>query len=196
MGLFVMAVQAHALACGDTISTDTTLRQHLLDCPGDGLIIGASGITLNLNGKRITGMGDKGSAGVAVENVEDVTIRNGTVQNFGTQIFIVGSHRTLVRHMVLRDGTGLGMQVRASNDVEVRHSRLSNLRGAGLLVILADNFVLRHSRIVDVGTGGNANCGGGAGISSFRSAGVTIRNNLFKRISRSGMGAFGDSYTP
>lgn len=55
VGFFVIAAEVQALACGDTITTDTTLRRHLLNCPDNGLIIGASGIELNLNGKRITG---------------------------------------------------------------------------------------------------------------------------------------------
>ncbi len=63
MGLFVMVAQIQALECGDTITTDTKLRHHLRNCPDDGLIIGASGITLNLNGKRITGSGGEATAG-------------------------------------------------------------------------------------------------------------------------------------
>ena len=51
------AAQAADPACGDTITTDTTLHADLVNCPGDGLVIGANNITLNLNGHRSTGLG-------------------------------------------------------------------------------------------------------------------------------------------
>src|SRR2546423_10760933 len=40
-------------SCGSTITTNTTLTTDLV-CAGDGLIIGADGITLNLRGHTIT----------------------------------------------------------------------------------------------------------------------------------------------
>ncbi len=191
VGLLVMAVEVQALACGDTISRNTTLRRNLLNCPGDGLIIGASGINLNVNGKRITGTGSGSAVGVAIENVTNVTIRNGTVRNFSTQIFIRESNGTRVRNMVLNGPENIGIQVQSSNHVDVRQTRIRNLRSLGLLVISSDGFELRNSRISNVGTGsqtsGGLTCGGGNGISSFLSSGVRIMNNLFTRISRSGI---------
>lgn len=188
IGLLVMAVQVQALECGDTILEDTRLRHHLIDCPGDGLIIGAPGITLNLNHKRITGSGGEGTAGVVVDGVDDVTIRNGTVRNFGFQVFIRQSNDLLVRHMTLSGPAGIGIRVDRSNDVEVRYSRIRDLSGSGVSVFSGHDFILRHSRIANVGTNsGGAGCDGGVGVSTFNSSDVTIRNNLFKRISRSGI---------
>lgn len=123
-----------------------------------------------------------------VENREDVTIRNGAIQNFNTAILIRdNSHGARVRHMVLRGPEGFGMQVNASDNVEVKYSRIRNFRNSGFLVIFANNFVLRNSRILNVGTGSGEDCGGGVGIETFLSNGVKIKRNLFKRISRSGI---------
>ena len=51
--------QAHsttgAVSCGATITRDTTLKADLTNCPGDGLVIGADNITLDLNGHTIDG---------------------------------------------------------------------------------------------------------------------------------------------
>lgn len=38
--------------CGDTITVDTTLTRNLVDCPNNGLVIGAAGITLDLKRAR------------------------------------------------------------------------------------------------------------------------------------------------
>ncbi|MBA2523047.1 MAG: hypothetical protein H0V25_06900, partial [Solirubrobacterales bacterium] len=48
---------AKQLSCGDTITTDTILESDLLDCPNNGIVIGADDITLDLNGHRIDGDG-------------------------------------------------------------------------------------------------------------------------------------------
>src|SRR6266496_3417692 len=41
--------------CGDTITADTTLHHDLIDCPENAIVIGADGITLDLNGHLIDG---------------------------------------------------------------------------------------------------------------------------------------------
>jgi hypothetical protein len=41
--------------CGDTITTDVKLDRDLVDCPGNGLVIGADNIDLDLNGHTIDG---------------------------------------------------------------------------------------------------------------------------------------------
>jgi hypothetical protein len=67
--LALAAGPAHAqpLRCGDTVTQDTTLTADLLDCPGDGLVIGAPGITVDLGGHTVaapeTLTGDPGGWG-------------------------------------------------------------------------------------------------------------------------------------
>ena len=43
--------------CGDTITTDTTLHKDLVNCPNNGIVIGADNVTLDLNGHTIDGDG-------------------------------------------------------------------------------------------------------------------------------------------
>jgi hypothetical protein len=45
------------LECGDTITADTTLERDLTGCPSNGIVIGADGVTLDLNGHTISGDG-------------------------------------------------------------------------------------------------------------------------------------------
>jgi Right handed beta helix region len=71
--------------CGDTITTNTTLDSDLINCPGNGIVIGADNITLDLNGHTIDGTG---SSGDGVANVAHLgaTIEGGTIQGFGTGV--------------------------------------------------------------------------------------------------------------
>ena len=90
----VAAAQAPptGIACGDTITADTTLDRDLTDCPSNGILIGADGITLDLNGHTISGDGKLVrrcrrdqicDVGVANDDHAGVTIRGGSVRGFG-----------------------------------------------------------------------------------------------------------------
>jgi hypothetical protein len=50
---------ARHVGCGDTITTDTTLESDLVDCPNNGIVIGADNITLDLNDHTIDGDGTR-----------------------------------------------------------------------------------------------------------------------------------------
>jgi hypothetical protein len=52
------AAKAVHVSCGQTITENTRLANDLIDCPGNGLVIGADDITLDLNGHTIDGDGD------------------------------------------------------------------------------------------------------------------------------------------
>ena len=60
-GLAFGAGQASAnhVSCGDEITADTTLDSDLVNCENNGIVIGADDITLDLNGHRIDGDGDR-----------------------------------------------------------------------------------------------------------------------------------------
>ncbi|HEX9830336.1 MAG TPA: NosD domain-containing protein [Thermodesulfobacteriota bacterium] len=71
------------VACGDTITEDTTLTHDLLNCPGNGIVIGADNITLNCNRHTISGLGpDGGSIGIALFNRAGVVVKKCSVERF------------------------------------------------------------------------------------------------------------------
>jgi hypothetical protein len=57
-------------------------------CSGDGIVVDANSITINLNGKTLTGSG--GDAGVHEDGHSGVTITNGSVTNFFSGILVSG----------------------------------------------------------------------------------------------------------
>ncbi len=99
--------QAAHLSCGETVTTDTTLDSDLGPCSNYGLVVGADGITVDLNGHRIFGTqaaGDKG--GVYLLNPVGVTVRNGTVTNFDIGVAVEGGSRNLVTGITAQDNIG------------------------------------------------------------------------------------------
>ncbi len=96
LGLPAPAHAAH-LSCGQTITTNTTLDRDIGPCNNYGLVVGADGITLDLNGHRIFGtaaVNDR--AGVYLRNRQGVTVRNGRVTNFDIGVAVEGGSRNLV----------------------------------------------------------------------------------------------------
>ncbi len=72
--------------CGDVITQSIILTGDVLGCLGDGLIIGADGLTIDLGGYTLTGTGL--GAGILNDGYNFVTVRNGTIQgfNYGVQL--------------------------------------------------------------------------------------------------------------
>ena len=111
--------QARVIRCGDVITTDTTLRSDLSNCRGDGLVIAADDITLDLNGHTIDGVQagprdcDLQATGIHNPAGHDgVTIQNGTVQQFGAGID-GGFGRSRLRNLTVRDNRGAGIGIGA-----------------------------------------------------------------------------------
>ncbi len=99
--------QAAILTCGQTITQDTILENDLGPCPNHGVVIGADGITLDLNGHQVSGTsGGRDGAGVYLLNRSGVTVMNGTVSAFDIGVAIDGGSGNTVRGMTARDNIG------------------------------------------------------------------------------------------
>lgn len=83
--------------CGQRIDKDFVLSGDL-SCTGDGLVVVADGVTVDLGGKRISGPGmgpqtwpqpQLDSVGVRVEGMNNVTVKNGSIADFSTAVYFV-----------------------------------------------------------------------------------------------------------
>jgi large repetitive protein len=146
------AFAAH-VTCGDVITQDTTLDSDLADCTGDGLVIGADGVTLDLGGNTVDGTG----IGCGIANghhecdspVEDgyerVIVRNGAVSQFY-----------------------IGVGVTAADDNALLDLRVRSCDAHGLSLFEASGTLIE----------GNVVTGSGRGI-FLEADGNTIRRNRF-----------------
>ena len=89
-------------SCGDTITVDTTLDSDLLDCPNNGIVIGADDVTLDLNGHTISGDGEafeqcprREFCDFGVLNVghDGVSVKKGSVRDFFNAGVLIGGVR-------------------------------------------------------------------------------------------------------
>ena len=100
--------------CGDVITEDTTLTGDVGPCPGEGLIVAADGITLDLGGHTVAGdpaarvdqpVGPQGRdrPGILLRQVSGVTVTGGTVTGFDAGVVIAAGGDNTVRHVTAED---------------------------------------------------------------------------------------------
>lgn len=182
--------------CGDRITEDTTLHTDLLNCPDDGLVIGADGITLDLNGHRIDGRRNQAGnlVGTGINNREGhdrVTIKNGLVHEFLDGVGLGCTTENEVRGLTIRiaETAGIDLENSLCHEGEQPHHN-----------VIADNVVQNVTMVAirlalsDTSTVANNRTGSttfGIGVSGD---GNTVTDNTVSA-SFSGIAVGGDSNT-
>ncbi len=107
-------VYAQGPACGSTITTNTTLTANLGPCAGEGLAVGANGITLDCAGHTIEGTGS--SPGIDLSGVTSVTVENCYVMIFDQGFFLsLASGNTLTGNNADNNTAGFVLASSSSN---------------------------------------------------------------------------------
>ncbi len=90
------------------MTKSTTLANDLLNCPHNGLVVGASNITINLNGHAIDGIdaNESGTGGIANDSYAGVTIENGTITDFYYAGVYLGPRNVARKLTVRKIGAG------------------------------------------------------------------------------------------
>ena len=164
---------ASQVSCGDTITADTTLQQDLVNCPNNGIVIGADGITLDLNGHLVDGDGTPAATcdprnelcdvGVANDGHDGVAVMHGSVREFGLGVLF---------------GTSTAGQVRDNRVLGV--SSTAN-QFAGLGIFSSLRSLVRNS------SGDNSLDREGSGMLLGDSHQVRILNNSFRHNTHNGI---------
>jgi parallel beta-helix repeat protein len=121
------------LTCGATVTTSVTLGNDL-NCPGNGLNVTGSHITVNLNGHSIEGSGGN-TYGVFVTG-QSVTVENGTATGFWGGVLAEGT-ADRVQGMRVTDDTH-GISVAAANVVVTGNTIFDNT-GNGIEASIVSN---------------------------------------------------------
>ena len=139
--------------CGDTITTDTTLHHDLVNCPNNGILIGADGITLNLNGHTIDGDGTPAAGcnpvkdfcdiGVANFSHDGVTVKQGSMRQLeaGVDLFQAPHNRLL--DLSASRNRRVGFVLFESFGSLVKNSSANSLPHEGVGVLLFDSNRVR-----------------------------------------------------
>ena len=183
----ICAGQASAanVACGETITADTTLDGDLVGCPNNGIVIGADGVTLDLGGHVIDGDGKAATGcdpeadvcdfGVINDGHDGLIVKNGSVRQFATGVLLSRARRNRVLEVTSTRNDLFGAALVLSKRSVVRNSSLSrNIApdGDGMGLFSSDRI-----RIVGNTIAGNP----GPGIHVFDSSRNLIKRNELTR---------------
>jgi parallel beta-helix repeat protein len=171
---------AAPVSCGEIITTNTKLQADLVDCPGDGVVIGSDSITLDLGGHTIDGLGSAapfGSDGIDNSGgYDNVVIKNGTVTEFQQGVALVGTTGNVARNLTVVGNGSYGFFVDGfafgdSSGNQLVGNRVFN-NGGGIDLRGSDGNVIRANSST-----GN----GGVGIAvTFSSENNTVNDNLLR----------------
>lgn len=121
LGSYAGPAAASHVRCGAVLKKDTTLDANVTRCAGKALVVGRSGITIDLNGHRVTGSG----VGIDVSRGYDrVRIVDGKLAGFRTAVLLAGSQKSTLRRIRVTDAGG-GIVLRRSHRTTIAGSRLS-----------------------------------------------------------------------
>ena len=156
------AEAASNVSCGDTITTDTTLHRNLVNCPNNGIVIGADNVTVDLNYHTIDSDGTPAAGcdpdtefcdiGVLNEGHDGVTVVHGSVRQFDLGVVVDEA-----RHNLLLDTSA------------------SRSRFSGMLIFDSARSVMESSSIARNGVHTDQ-----AGISMFASRRIGILHNSIR----------------
>jgi parallel beta-helix repeat protein len=168
---------ANHVACGDVITQDTTLDGDVGPCPGNGILIAASNVTLDLNGHTLSGQGSGRGISMASpppdQPWQNVDVHSGAVRNFGGAVYI-------------RDADRVSL---ADLDISGSFSAIAFSQGSSALI--RDNAVTGNTDGIAIGRVGNVTIannvlkGNRSGIGAGHAFGVQITDN---RITDGGSG--------
>lgn len=91
--------QAAPVACGQVLASSTTVGNDLAGCPGDGLVVGADSIVIDLDGHTISG--SHAGTGIDFGGHDDVVVRDGVIESFELGVLADGD-RGVVRDLRVR----------------------------------------------------------------------------------------------
>src|SRR5919201_5787526 len=156
------ALASH-VKCGDTITTDTELERDLTNCPGNGIVIGADNIELDLNGHTIDGDGVLGcdefyACDFGVDNTaghDGVTIENGSIRDFATAVFVLDASNNRLRRLSASHNILGGLLLIAAPGTRIERNSISanglTTDQAGLIVFDSSDVRIEGNSVFDNG---------------------------------------------
>ena len=98
------AAAAHVAPPCRVVTTNTTLTANITGCAGHGIVVAADNITLNLNGFTVSGQKNEAEqAGILLDGVMNVTVKNGTVTGFDAGVAIEGGSGNTVSALTVKN---------------------------------------------------------------------------------------------
>lgn len=145
-----LPASAEAVECGQVLTRSITLEADLTCATGDGLVVGAANVQIDLNGHQILVEGSDGNPAVGVRNegYPKLSIQNGRVLSFeaGPAILITGAVNNKVTGVEAWGWIEAGVKVVDSSRVQLRGNDF-NGDSRGLWMVNTSDSIIRDSKL-------------------------------------------------
>jgi parallel beta-helix repeat protein len=162
--------------CGKVLYRSVHLQHDLGGCKYNGLVAGRSGITIDLNGHTVSGLG--GGIGIKIDGVRRVKVRGegGAVQGFQLGVLVNRARRTRVRNLSILGSSDLGIRVVKSHRGRYRRLTIGGSSDAAIEVFGSNGGLYRR---IEFGANGDS--------------AIRLSNSNRNRIRRNTMNGNGDA---
>lgn len=171
------AVATH-VHCGDTIAQSTALDSDLTGCTGDGVVIGAPNVTLDLAGHTISGDGGASQSGIRDFGWSNAVVRNGTIRNFGYGIYFYQANGGHIEHLDIAALQGISLLGQPTNNVVAANSVAGGIALAESYWFANQSYRQADNRIEQNIVTSSPSAGGGSGIILHRLDRNLVSQNL------------------
>jgi len=176
------ASPALAVSCGDTIFVSTELDSNLIDCPGDGVIIGADNIELKLNGFIIDGDAAGTDVGVRVTNGNKVKVTGpGIVREFHEGVLFDGGTKNEIRDVTAEGNLLRGIHALNSSKNKIKDNKVYGSGFTGIQVSGGSRNKVEkndaHGNEVGILLGGSHDTASGNNSHSNALIGISVDGN-------------------
>ena len=174
---------ARTVSCGFRATVSIRVLNDLSQCGGDGLVIGAHGITIDLNGRTIDGGGS--GAGIRNDGFDHVTINGGgTVMEFEDGVHLgSGTTHNIVADTTVQLNKDAGIQLWNADDGTAGNLLRANTVTSNELAGIDLASGTQHARVLDNTVGANAK----VGIRIAGSSGNRVEGNRVTASSEAGI---------
>ena len=136
------------VSCGQVITHSIHLKNDLIDCPGDGLVIGADHVKIDLGGHVIDGINNPAADGINDKGgFDNVVIRHGTIQKFQQGVHLVNASGSRLEGLAVKQ-TFRGIELGSSDHTKIGHNRVS-ANFDGIHLVGSDLNRISHNNVFE-----------------------------------------------
>ncbi len=161
--------QGGGVYCGAYITQDVTLQHDVYGCVADGIIVAKSGVTVDLNGHTITGLGE--GDGIALAGVSGVTVKNGRIVNFEAGMRLTGVTKSRVLDTRFSMNSDASAWVEGSSQNKFRRLTMTENGDGGFRLIASSRNRISGSTISGASDSG-------VGLEGLSSYNRLVRNKV------------------
>jgi len=146
VGVSSALAKKKVVSCGDVITHSIHLQNDLIDCPGDGLVIGAANVKVDLGGHVIDGVNNPAADGINNKGgFDNVVIRHGTIQQFQQGVHLINASANKLEGLAVQQ-TFRGIELGSSDHTKIVHDTVS-ANFDGIHLVGSDSNQISHNDV-------------------------------------------------